>query len=95
VHEWRNIQCKSTEVDFITTGQSGLRTLYQVSLELRDNRTREREVNALTTVMQETGITHATIVSLDSEERIETDAGVVNVLPAWLWSLRFLTILQK
>jgi len=62
---------------------------------VRDNRTREREVNALTTVMQETGITHATIVSLDSEERIETDAGVVNVLPAWLWSLRFLTILQK
>ena len=76
------------EVDFITTDQSGLQTLYQVSLELRNNRTHEREVNALSTAMQETGITRTTIVSLDTEERIETDAGVIDVIPAWLWSVR-------
>jgi len=76
------------EVDFITTDQSGLQTLYQVSLELRDNRTYEREVNALSTAMQETGITRTMIVSLDTEKRIETDAGVIDVIPAWLWSVR-------
>jgi predicted AAA+ superfamily ATPase len=76
------------EVDFITTDQRAARTLYQVSLELRDIRTRKRELGALTTAMQETGIKHGTIISLDSEERIETVAGVIDVIPAWLWSVR-------
>jgi predicted AAA+ superfamily ATPase len=76
------------EVDFIATDQRDSQTLYQVSLELSDERTREREVRALATTMQETGIEHGTIVSLDTEERIETDAGVIDLVPAWLWALR-------
>ncbi len=76
------------EVDFITTDQRDSQALYQVSLELRDKQTREREVRALTTAMRETGIEHGTIVSLDTDERIETDAGVIDVIPAWLWALR-------
>ena len=75
-------------MDFITTDQRDSQTLYQVSLELRDKLTREREVRALTTAMRETGIEYGTIVSLDADEQIETDAGVINVIPAWLWALR-------
>jgi predicted AAA+ superfamily ATPase len=75
-------------VDFITIGQRDSQTLYQVSLELRDKQTREREVRALTTAMRKTGIEYGTIVSLDTDERIETDAGVIEVIPAWLWALR-------
>jgi hypothetical protein len=59
-----------------------------VSLDLRDNSTRERELRALTTAMQETGINYGTIISLGTEERIETDAGVIDVIPAWLWSVQ-------
>jgi hypothetical protein len=76
------------EVDFIATDHRDAQTLYQVSLELRDEQTRKREVKALTTTMQETGIKSATIVSLDTEEQIETDAGVIDVVPAWLWALQ-------
>ena len=76
------------EVDFMTTDRSGAQAFYQVSLELRDAGTREREVRALTTAMQETGMTHGTIVSLDTEEQIEADAGVIDVVPAWLWAVR-------
>ena len=76
------------EVDFIVTGHGDAQTLYQASLDLRDEQTRKREVRALTTAMQETGIHCATIVSLDTEEQIETDAGVINVVPAWLWALQ-------
>jgi len=76
------------EVDFITTDSRAARALYQVSLELRDKRTRDREVRALTTAMKETGIKHATIVSLDTEERIETEAGEIDVVCAALWSLQ-------
>lgn len=76
------------EVDFMTTDPSGTQAIYQVSLELRNDRTRKREVRALTTAMLETGIRQATIVSLETDERIETDAGVIDVVPAWLWAIR-------
>ena len=59
-----------------------------MSLDLRDEQTCKREVKALTTTMQETGIKSATIVSLDTEEQIATDAGVIDVAPAWLWALQ-------
>ncbi len=76
------------EVDFIATDHRDAQTLYQASLELRDEQTRKREVRALTTAMQETGIKAATIVTLDTEEQIETEAGVIDVVPAWLWALQ-------
>ena len=76
------------EVDFITTDLRAAQMLYQVSLDLRDNSTRERELRALTTAMQETGINYGTIISLGTEDRIETDAGVIDVIPAWLWSVQ-------
>ena len=38
--------------------------------------------------MQETEIGQGTILSLDAEERIETDAGVIEILPAWQWVVR-------
>jgi hypothetical protein len=38
--------------------------------------------------MKETEIEYGTIVSLDTEERFETDAGVIDLVPAWLWPLR-------
>ncbi len=76
------------EVDFIATDHHDAQTLYQASLELRDKQTRKREVRALTTAMQETGIKAATIVSLDTEEQIETDTGIIDVVPAWLWALQ-------
>ncbi len=76
------------EVDFMTTDRRGAQALYQASSDMRDARTRERDVRALTTAMQETGLEQGTIVSLDAEERIETEAGVIEVLPVWLWAVQ-------
>ena len=76
------------EVDFITTAQNGEQALYQVSLGIRDAGTRRREVRGLTAAMKETGIQRGTILTLDQEELIETDAGGIEVLPAWLWAVR-------
>jgi predicted AAA+ superfamily ATPase len=77
------------EVDFITTEHNGTRALYQVSLDMRDVRTHQREVQALTTAMQETGLSKGCILTLESEERIETDNGLIKVMPAWLWAVKF------
>ncbi len=76
------------EVDFITTDQLGVQALYQVSIGMQDIRTRQREVSALTSAMRETGMNYGTIVSLDTDEHLNTEAGVVEVLPAWLWAVR-------
>jgi len=79
---------KGYEVDFIVTGNSGIRSLYQVSLDISDGNTRKREVRALIAAMEETGLSTAKILTLQDEEHIETNSGTIDVLPVWLWLLR-------
>jgi len=76
------------EVDFLTTERDGLRALFQVSLDMRDAQTRERELQALTTAMQETGLSKGCILTLEAEERVETENGLVEVMPAWQWAVQ-------
>ncbi|MFV2058687.1 MAG: ATP-binding protein [Thiohalomonadales bacterium] len=76
------------EVDFITTDRTGTLALYQVSLDISAARTREREIRALTAAMLETRLAQANILTLDTEERIETNAGIIHILPAWMWAVR-------
>jgi hypothetical protein len=38
--------------------------------------------------MRERGVAAGTIVTLDEDERIESDEGTVRVEPAWRWLLR-------
>ncbi len=76
------------EVDFIVTDRRGLRALYQVSLNMSNPHTRKRELAALTLAMQETGMKQGRILTLDDEERIKTETGVIEILPVWLWAIR-------
>lgn len=82
------------EVDFAidaVTPQAGRARpprLVQVCATLADPKTRERELRALAEAMVELGCPEATIVTLEQEERIETQAGVVQVEPLWSWALR-------
>ena len=48
---------------------------------------RKREVRALTEAMKETGIKEGTIITLEDEKHIETDCGIIEVIPAWLWMI--------
>lgn len=75
------------EVDFITTSIKGTQELYQVALNLLDAKTREREIRALTLAMKERKLKHASIITLDHQETIKSNAGIINVLPAWHWAL--------
>jgi len=76
------------EVDFIARPPDGPAALIQACESLRDTATRERELRALTAGMKERGITLGTVVTLDDDERIDTGAGPVDVVPAWRWLLR-------
>ena len=50
-------------------------------------RTRKRELAALGEAMAELGVKTATLVARNEDERIETDAGAIAVVPAWKFLL--------
>lgn len=76
------------EVDFLVRGTEMPPQAIQVSEQLTDPKTREREVRALEAVMHERTLPEATLVTLDEETRITTSSGPVHVVPAWRWLLR-------
>lgn len=63
------------------------RKLIQVSESLQDPTTRKREVKALTRAMKEQNIATGTIVTLTEKSTIETEVGVIEVVPAWQFLL--------
>lgn len=80
---------KAHEVDFVM-GDALLGDAYQlvqVSVGLEDPKTRAREVSALEAAMEKYGVDESVIVTMDSEETIETGVGAIRVVPAWKWLL--------
>ena len=75
------------EVDFVVPGRGRPRALVQVCETLADPATRTREVSALEAAMAETGLRSGTIVTKSETERIETDDGPIEVVPAWRFLL--------
>ena len=63
------------------------RMLVQVCESLTDPQTRKRETAALGEAMVELGQKIGTIVTHNEEERIETGAGTIDVVPAWRFLL--------
>ncbi len=67
------------EVDFIVEG----RKLYQVTLSMEDEKTREREFRALRKAMEELKVKKGTIITLDEEG----EENGVSLVPAWRFLL--------
>jgi hypothetical protein len=76
------------EVDFIVTGNDGRKRLIQVAADISENSTRKRELGALTEAMLECHNHHASVITLNQDEKIKTNGGGrIDILPAWRWSL--------
>ena len=71
------------EVDFIVQAQDRSRTLIQVSESLQNPTTRKREISALARAMKEQDLTTGTIVTMNEKDTVETECGVIQVVPAW------------
>ena len=79
----------SHEIDFVM-GDALLGDVFrlvQVSVDLSNPKTRQRELSALEAAMEKYGIDESTVVTMDSEETVETKSGTVHVVPAWKWLL--------
>jgi uncharacterized protein len=79
------------EVDFITIEPGKTQMLIQVCESLAAPQTRKRETTALVEAMMELNIKSGIIVTQNEEEKIETDNGIINVVPVW----RFLLDMSK
>lgn len=74
------------EADFLTRhGISGETQLIQVCWEISDKKTFERELQGLTSAMDELSFSTGTIVTWDDETTIEKR---INVIPIWKWLLQ-------
>jgi uncharacterized protein len=78
------------EVDFLIPTSGKTRSLIQACESLADPQTRKREIAALREAMAEIGTKTGTIVTRNSDGQIKTDAGTIDVIPAWRFLLNLL-----
>lgn len=75
---------KKSEIDFYVPEEN---LLMQVSYSIKDSETNERETKGLTLAMKEMKIKESYIITYNEEDVIETDVGVIHVVPSWVWLL--------
>jgi predicted AAA+ superfamily ATPase len=56
-------------------------------LPVLKNHSKKRETSALIEAMNELNISRSYIVTREKEEEIQTDSGLIEVVPAWKWLL--------
>lgn len=76
-----------SECDFVIQHGEHIEELIQVTWEMSDNNTMEREINGLLEASKVTGCNNLTIVTIDEESTIERNNNIINVVPAWKWVL--------
>ena len=81
---------KQEKVDFLIGDALGMEpySAIQVTANMTNPRTRQREITALEQAMHRMPDVTGTIITLREEGTIPTDAGSINVIPAWKWALR-------
>lgn len=66
--------------------------LYQVCADMTNAKTRKREIGSLEAAMKYAKLTQGTIITLKEEDSIQVSAGIIDVVPAWKWSLAKMAI---
>lgn len=74
------------DVDFIAKIDRNT-IIVQVCQSLSDPQTKKRETVALIEAMTELKIDRSFIITRDEEENIQTESGLIKVIPAWKWLL--------
>ena len=75
------------ECDFVLQRNEGVIQLFQVTWDMTDENTREREVNGILEASQVTGCDKLFIITKEEECLMEVEGKQIQVLPAWKWLL--------
>jgi uncharacterized protein len=78
---------RKTEVDFYVPEAD---LLIQVSYNIKDPDTYQRELKGISQAMKEMGLSKGLIITYDEENTIQVDEGTIHVLPAWQWLMQAL-----
>jgi len=75
------------EVDFLVREKQKNKQLIQVCWDLKNDKTRKREVKALVEAMHELKMNSAIIITRNESEKIIIDKKEITVVPVWKWLL--------
>ncbi len=75
------------EVDFVAQYPNGKIDLFQVSVDVQDEKTRKRELEAIIEAASEFDIKDAYIITTDSKETVEVGSLTIRILPYWEWAI--------
>lgn len=78
---------ESAECDFVVQRNERVDELIQVTWDMSDDNTREREINGLLEASRATGCDKLTIITIDEESAFEINGKTIHVMPAWKWVL--------
>ena len=76
-----------TECDFVVQKGIKIESLIQVSWNINEKETRDREIKGLIEASETTGCQNLSIITGDSEEEIIINDKMIKVIPAWKWIL--------
>lgn len=80
---------KGREVDFIMQTQERKKILVQVCESLANEKTKKREVAALTEAMAELGLESSIIVTRNEEDQLNIEGKKINIIPIWRFLLEW------
>lgn len=78
---------KGKECDFIIKEKDQITTAIQVTLALKEETTRKREITGLTHSMNKYGLKKGSIITLNEEGQITADNKNIAIHPLWKWLL--------
>lgn len=76
------------EVDFLVSNDQKNYELFQVSANLENALTEQREIRALIKAMSELKINKSYLINLEEEKELKSEAGKINILPGYKWFLQ-------
>lgn len=77
-----------SECDFVLQRNDSVAQLIQVTWDMSDESTREREINGIWEASTTTGCNNLLIITKDEEAVITREGKLINVVPAWKWLLQ-------
>ncbi len=75
------------EVDFCYKNSQGELQLINVSYDISTPETFKREITGLKEAMMKFSVKQGTLINAEVEEKIDTDSGIINIIPLWKWLL--------
>lgn len=78
---------ESAECDFVIQRNDRIDELIQVTWDMSDDNTREREINGLLEASKVTRCDNLTIITVDEESSFGRNGKTIHAVPAWRWML--------